>query len=384
MRVFLSSSLGRLAPRNAVLRFAGRRTGRTYRIVVGLYDLDGVPQSRSRQRPGAWTLRGGAPVTVHHSGRTRTGSGTLVEDPGESRRPFSESSTAVSRRGWLRRAHRVGAPPDRAGHPRHRADDGSDRAGRAYALTFAAPAGASGARRTGASSRRCCWRSGVIRTTFQARPRRFIARITSRREVDLPPAQALNAPRAGRRGGCGARPRRARGGRARRRWSTCRRSSKRRRPKKWQTELMVQVMWCTKKTRTRPPQSSASSAAGERAGEREAERERDRQAQARPTSRKWRLMKRMPAVLEQVGRVLAWRRRCRASSNSQPTWACQRPLQRRCRGRRAGCAGRPPRRCGRGACGGRRPRRSPGPGRPSSRGWRTGTSAGGRSRRRGG
>ena len=42
--------------------------------------------------------------------------------------------------------------------------------------------------------------------------------------------------------------------------------------------------------------------------------------------------------------------------------------RRRRRGRRAGCAGRPPRRCGRGACGGRRPRRSPGPGPPSSRG----------------
>ena len=81
MRVFLSSSLGRLAPRNAVLRFAGRRTGRTYRIVVGLYDLDARPVAFT---PAPWRLdfRGGAPVTVHHSGRTRTGSGTLVEDPG--------------------------------------------------------------------------------------------------------------------------------------------------------------------------------------------------------------------------------------------------------------------------------------------------------------
>ena len=37
--------------------------------------------------------------------------------------------------------------------------------------------------------------------------------------------------------------------------------SNRRWPKKWQTELIDQVMWCTKNTRTRPPQNRASSAA---------------------------------------------------------------------------------------------------------------------------
>ena len=43
-------------------------------------------------------------------------------------------------------------------------------------------------------------------------------------------------------------------------WSSV---SKRRRPKKWQTELMLQVTWWSRKMRTRPPQSSAVRAAGE-------------------------------------------------------------------------------------------------------------------------
>jgi hypothetical protein len=80
MRVLLSSSLGRLARQTAVLRFAGRRTGRTYRIVVGLHVSDGVPVVFT---PARWRLnfRGGAPVTVRHRGRTLTGTGTLIEDP---------------------------------------------------------------------------------------------------------------------------------------------------------------------------------------------------------------------------------------------------------------------------------------------------------------
>ena len=80
MRVFLGSWLGRLAPQNALLRFAGRRSGRAYRIVVGLYELDGVPVVFT---PARWRLnfRGGAPVTVTHRGRTITGTGTLIEDP---------------------------------------------------------------------------------------------------------------------------------------------------------------------------------------------------------------------------------------------------------------------------------------------------------------
>jgi hypothetical protein len=80
MRVFLGSSLGRLARQSAVLRFAGRRSGRTYRIVVGLHDVDGVPVVFT---PARWRVnfRGGAPLIVTHRGRTLAGSGTLIEDP---------------------------------------------------------------------------------------------------------------------------------------------------------------------------------------------------------------------------------------------------------------------------------------------------------------
>ncbi len=100
MRVLLGSPLGRLVRGTAVLGFAGRRSGRTYRIVVGLHDVDGV---RVVFTPARWRLnfRGGAPVTVRHRGRTLTGSGTLIEDPDAVAAAFQQSSTAVWRRGCL-------------------------------------------------------------------------------------------------------------------------------------------------------------------------------------------------------------------------------------------------------------------------------------------
>ena len=67
-------------------------------------------------------------------------------------------------------------------------------------------------------------------------------------------------PSAGTRGGCGATPRRATATASQAtlvEWSSM---SKRRRPKKWQTELIDHVMWCRKKARTRPPQTRPRSA----------------------------------------------------------------------------------------------------------------------------
>jgi hypothetical protein len=52
-----------------------------------------------------------------------------------------------------------------------------------------------------------------------------------------------------------------------------------REPKKWQIELMLQVTWWTRKIRTRPPHSSASSPPTERAAPGQPEQERDPEAQ---------------------------------------------------------------------------------------------------------
>jgi hypothetical protein len=81
LRAVLSSPLRRLVgPSLAVLEFSGRKTGRRYRIPVGLHTVDG---SRVVFTPSGWRLnfRGGAPVTITHRGGTVMGTGTLVEDP---------------------------------------------------------------------------------------------------------------------------------------------------------------------------------------------------------------------------------------------------------------------------------------------------------------
>src|ERR687887_883171 len=103
------------------------------------------------------------------------------------------------------------------------------------------------------------WRSGEICTTFQARPSRRIARITS------PEGSSSHArrPCEAERGNawwlwCQASP--SDGSASQRtlvEWSSI---GKRRRPKKWQTELIDQVTWCRKNARTRPPQTRPRSA----------------------------------------------------------------------------------------------------------------------------
>ncbi len=80
-------------------------------------------------------------------------------------------------------------------------------------------------------------------------------------------ARARGGRRSGTRGGCCARPRPRWGWPARRRCATRRRCRKSRRPKKWHTELIENVAWCTKKIRAAPPHSRPLQAAGHRAGE---------------------------------------------------------------------------------------------------------------------
>ena len=105
----------------------------------------------------------------------------------------------------------------------------------------------------------CAWRSGAMRTTSHTRPSFSIARMT--------PAEGSSSrrpmPCTAERGKawwlwCHASPS---VGRASQKtlveWSS---TSKRRRPRKWQTELIDHVTWWMKNTRTRPPQSRPVSA----------------------------------------------------------------------------------------------------------------------------
>lgn len=82
MRVLLPSRLGRLVRPFALIEFTGRRSGSRYRVPVGLHHAAGVTVVFT---PAAWraNFSGGAPATLHHRGRARQMTGTLVADPAE-------------------------------------------------------------------------------------------------------------------------------------------------------------------------------------------------------------------------------------------------------------------------------------------------------------
>ena len=81
LRTLVPSPAGRLLPGSfGVLRFTGRRSGRTLRIVAGLHDVDGGLVVFT-SRPWRLNFRGGRTVEVARSGTWRRGTADLVEDP---------------------------------------------------------------------------------------------------------------------------------------------------------------------------------------------------------------------------------------------------------------------------------------------------------------
>jgi hypothetical protein len=80
LRTLVASPAGRLVPGSVgVLRFTGRRSGRTLRIVAGIHDVDGLPIVIT-SRPWRLNFRGGREVAVARAGRWQRGTATLVED----------------------------------------------------------------------------------------------------------------------------------------------------------------------------------------------------------------------------------------------------------------------------------------------------------------
>jgi hypothetical protein len=81
VRLWIATPLSRLLGRRlAILRFDGRKSGRSYAIVVGIHDGDSAVFT-----PAAWrhNFRGGAPVRVTCRGAAWQATGRLVEDPAE-------------------------------------------------------------------------------------------------------------------------------------------------------------------------------------------------------------------------------------------------------------------------------------------------------------
>src|SRR5215207_3959532 len=101
----------------------------------------------------------------------------------------------------------------------------------------------------------CRWRLGVISTTFQARCRRFIALIA----YAVGSSSHRFKPCTAERGNawwlwCQDSPKESsESQKTFVEWSS---TAKRRVPKKWQTELIDQVTWCSRKIRTAPPHSA--------------------------------------------------------------------------------------------------------------------------------
>jgi hypothetical protein len=80
VRFLLRSRLAPLLGPVALITFRGRRSGRTYQVVVTWHELDGVVQVVT---PARWraNFAGGAPMTMRHRGVDVPGRGVLDTDP---------------------------------------------------------------------------------------------------------------------------------------------------------------------------------------------------------------------------------------------------------------------------------------------------------------
>jgi hypothetical protein len=99
VRAWVATPLSRrVGHRLAEFRFDGRKSGRAYRIPVGLHDV-GDGQAAFTSEVWRLNFRGGAPLTVKSRGRTYEATGTLVEDPEEVARALRhaiESGSSLS------------------------------------------------------------------------------------------------------------------------------------------------------------------------------------------------------------------------------------------------------------------------------------------------
>jgi hypothetical protein len=104
-------------------------------------------------------------------------------------------------------------------------------------------------------------------------------------------------------------------------WSSM---ANRRRPKKWQIELIDHVMWCTRKIRTSPPHTSAASAASQEPPLSASPSRNGSPSEASTIQGNERLIRRITGSSTRSAakrREGAWP----WVENSQPMCACQRP-----------------------------------------------------------
>lgn len=98
VKVVSKTPLGRMLGSVGVLRFTGRRSGRTLEIATGIHDIGNGEYGVFSSSPWRHNFHGGAPVEVLISGKHRKGRAELIEDPAEIGRAFQVAMEHASLR----------------------------------------------------------------------------------------------------------------------------------------------------------------------------------------------------------------------------------------------------------------------------------------------
>jgi hypothetical protein len=98
VKVLSKTPLGRVLGSVGVLRFTGRRSGRTIEVATGIHPIGSGEYGVFSSSPWRLNFRGGVPVEVLTAGRRRQGRAELVEDPAEIGRAFQVAMEHASLR----------------------------------------------------------------------------------------------------------------------------------------------------------------------------------------------------------------------------------------------------------------------------------------------
>jgi hypothetical protein len=88
VKVMSKTPLGRILGSVGVLRYTGRRSGRTLEVATGIHAIGNGEYGVFSSSPWRHNFHGGVPVEVRISGKHRHGRAELIEDPAEIGRAF--------------------------------------------------------------------------------------------------------------------------------------------------------------------------------------------------------------------------------------------------------------------------------------------------------
>ena len=115
MRYLVGTGVGKRIEELVRLEFTGRKSGEDYRVVTGVHDLDGreVSLTNSGWR---WNFEGGREIEMVRAGKRQKVMATLVTDPDEVARVYSDM---IDRLGVEGAPRRLGIRINVDGRPTH-------------------------------------------------------------------------------------------------------------------------------------------------------------------------------------------------------------------------------------------------------------------------